>query len=266
MLSLPPPSFSLLRSFRGLPFLCAMALGGGCIVSVSQAGAPPPQLPFEVGEVIDYDLKWGIFNVGKAQLKVMPMTEFAGETAWHFVFQIRTNAFADRMFKVRTRIDSMVSEDLQRTLHYSENKQEGSTHREIEVGYDWLQRTATYSNFGQAREPVPFGEGPVLDPLGAVYHLRSQVHSKSGEIRFTVMDGRKVAPLRLESGSEERIRVNGKRWRSVVYEPQTADLGGAFAQSANSELRIWFTQDGQVRPLQLQGEVAVGSFWARMVN
>lgn len=197
------------------------------------------------------------------------MARVEGQTAWHFAFSVRTNAFADRFFKVRTEINSWVSGDLQRTLRYREIKREGKTERDIEVTFDYPLARATYRNFGEAREPVELPDGPVLDPLGAVYHLRA---SLSGAARdgaqvtdFSVTDGKKVVALRMQPDREENIRVNGRRYSSLRFIPQTGELGGVFEKSEDSEVRIWFTADASVAPLQVQGEVVVGSFWAKLV-
>lgn len=233
------------------------------------ANAAPPGLPFQVGEVLEYDLKWSVFGVGRARMEVLPMTEVEGATAWHFAFSVRTNAFADRFFKVRTTINSWVSEDLQRTLRYTEIKREGKTERAIELNFDYESNRVTYFNFGEAREPVELPDGPVLDPLGAVYHLRALLpgagKDASGSMDFSVTDGKKVVALRIQPEREERIRVNGRRYESLRFIPQTGELGGVFEKSEDSEVRIWFTADASAALLQVQGEVVVGSFWAKLV-
>jgi len=229
-----------------------------------QIAAP---LPFAVGEVLEYDLKWSVFGVGRARMEVLPMDEFAGQPVWRFHFQVRTNAFADKLFKVRTRIDSWVSLDLSRTVHYEEVKREGKTQRDIVVRFDLAEGTAHYTNFGQSREPLRLGAGPVLDPLGAVYHLRSRLAAApAGEAvcEFSVTDGKKLVPLRLQAQRRERIRVNGQRWDSLRFVPETGELGGVFEKSEDSDVRLWLTADGAATPLQVQGEVIVGSFWAKL--
>lgn len=232
-----------------------------------EPGVIPFAPPFAVGEVLEYDLKWSVFGVGRARMEVLPMEEFAGERVWRFQFQVRTNAFADKLFKVRTRIDSWVSLDLKRTVHYEEVKREGKTRRDIVVRFDPAAGTAIYSNFGKPRAPLELGAGPVLDPLAAVYHLRSRLGTApeaEEAFVFSVTDGKKVVPLRLQAQRRERIRVNGQKRDSLRFVPETGELGGVFEKSEDSDVRIWLSADPASVPLQVKGEVIVGSFWAKL--
>ncbi|MEM0966950.1 MAG: DUF3108 domain-containing protein [Verrucomicrobiota bacterium] len=219
---------------------------------------------FSPGEALRFDLRWSFFHVGYATLQVHDLVEYEGESAWHFSFHVRTNRFADRFFKVRTRIDTWVSEDLSRTLFYKESKREGKTRREIEVTFDWENREATYSNYGEAREPIALPEGPVLDPVGAVYRFRSLPLEEGGVYSFGVTDGKKAVVISLPINEEERIKVDAGRFNTYKIRPETGEIGGVFEKSADSEVNLWFSTDQPVYPIQVQGEVTVGSFWAKL--
>ena len=219
---------------------------------------------FRPGEALRYDLKWSVFKVGSARLQVYDLVEFEGEKAWHFSFHVRTNGFADAFFKVRTRIDTWVSEDLRRTLFYKEKKREGKTRRDIEIKFDWEKRQATYANFGEKRDPIDLPEGPVLDPVGAVYRFRSLPLALGESYAFTVTDGKKAVRLSLPLDKEDRIKVDAGRFNTYRIEPETGELGGVFEKSDDSEVRIWFSSDRMIYPVQVQGEVVVGSFWAEL--
>ncbi|MFP4352047.1 MAG: DUF3108 domain-containing protein [Puniceicoccaceae bacterium] len=237
-------------------------------VSAVCAGAPPADEPlkprFRPGEALRYDLKWSVFKVGSARLQVHDLVEFEGEKAWHFSFHVRTNSFADAFFKVRTRIDTWVSEDLSRTLFYKEKKREGKIKRDIEVTFDWETRQATYANHGKKREPIDLPEGPVLDSVGAVYRFRSLPLARGESVSFAVTDGKKAVRLALPVDREARIKVKAGRFNTYRIEPETGELGGVFEKSDDSEVRIWFSSDRFTYPVQVQGEVVVGSFWAKL--
>ena len=237
-------------------------------LSAPFAGLLPADEPlkprFRPGEALRYDLKWSVFKVGYARLQVHDLVEFEGENAWHFSFHVRTNSFADNFFKVRTRIDTWVSEDLTRTLFYKEKKREGKTRRDIEVTFDWDKRQATYANFGEKRDPINLPEGPVLDSVGAVYRFRSLPLALEEYYSFTVTDGKKAVRLSLSVDKEERIKVDAGRFNTYRIQPETGELGGVFEKSDDSEVRIWFSSDRLIYPVQVQGEVVVGSFWAEL--
>jgi len=209
-------------------------------------------------------LRWAAVHVGYATMQVNEMTEIDGETAWHFSFEVRTNRFADTFFRVRTRIDSFVSEDLTRTLFYKENKREGRTRRDIEVTFDWEKKEAIYTNFGDEDTPIELPEGPVLDPVGALYYFRSLPLSLFGEYEFSVTDGRRVVALSLDIDGWDWIDVPSGRFNAYRIKPQTGELGGVFEKSDDSDVWIWISRDRLIYPVQVQGEVLVGSFWAKL--
>lgn len=246
---------------------CAFCLLPALTLVAAGADAPSADLPFSVGERLEYRLKWSIFSVGKAHTEVLAYKEREGMMAWHFAFEAKTNGFADRIFKVRTRIDSWVAADLQRSLHYVERKREGKTRRDIVVHFDYDAGTATYSNFGKAREPLELGEDPILDPLGAVYHLRARFAEETSDtatIRLAVTDGKKRVPLQLRPAGQDRVRASGQRWEALRFEPETGELGGVFEKSEDANLWIWVAREPHAYPLLIESEVIVGSFWARL--
>lgn len=219
---------------------------------------------FRPGEALRYDLRWSVFHVGYARLQVHDLEPFEGENAWHFSFHVRTNDFADNFFKVRTRIDTWVSEDLSRTLFYKERKREGDTKRDIEIRFDWAKRKAVYSNFGEAREPIDLPPPPVLDPVGAVYRFRSIPPAPGEDIRFHVTDGKKVVGLSLVVDEEEDLKTEAGYFPAYKIAPATGELGGVFEKSEDSRVFLWFSSVRRIYPVQVQGEVVVGSFWAEL--
>ncbi|MBC2604012.1 DUF3108 domain-containing protein [Puniceicoccus vermicola] len=243
--------------------LLYLFLGVLCL-GISQSSALEPN--FRPGEALRYDLKWSVFQVGYARLQVHDLEEYQGEPAWHFSFHVRTNSFADKFFKVRTRIDTWVSEDLTRTLYYKEKKREGKTKRDIEVTFDWDKMEATYANHGKKKEPVALPEGPVLDPVGAVYYFRSIPPVKGSTYTFAVTDGKKAVAISLPINNEEKIKVEAGHFNTFKIQPQTGELGGVFEKSSDSEVNLWFTSDRLNYPVQVQGEVTVGSFWAELTK
>ncbi|NBB80390.1 MAG: DUF3108 domain-containing protein [Verrucomicrobia bacterium] len=248
------------------PVILMLGLLGSSVLFGGDTPKPPP---FAVGERLEYSLKWSVFSVGRAYTEIVAFEERAGNMAWHFAFEARTNAFADRIFKVRTRIDTWVAADLQRTLHYTERKREGKTRRDIVIEFDHENGTATYSNFGKPREPLELGELPLLDPLGAIYHLRARfadLGSDEAAIRLSVTDGKKQVPLQLSPVGRERVRAGGKRWQALRFEPETGELGGVFEKSEDARLWIWMSTETGAYPLLVESEVIVGSFWARLQN
>lgn len=222
------------------------------------------KIRFRPGEALRYDLRWSAIHVGYARLQVHDLVEIEGEKAWHFSFHVRTNSFADNFFKVRTRIDSWVAEDMSRTLFYKEKKREGKTKRDIEIRFDWEKMEAIYSNHGKAREPIALPDGPVFDPVGAVYYFRCLPLEAGESFEFAVTDGKKVVALSLPVQDGEKLDLDAGNFPTFKVEPKTGELGGVFEKSEDSDVFVWLSANRLFYPVQVQGEVVVGSFWAKL--
>ena len=113
------------------------------------ADEPARELPFQSGEILNYDLKWGLFPVGSATMKVLPK-EDEGDNGFHRLsFSVRTNEFADAFYKVRTNITSVVDRTFSKSMRYEKSQKEGKTKREIEVLFDYDDGKASYFESGR---------------------------------------------------------------------------------------------------------------------
>lgn len=226
-----------------------------------EPGAEPPFVP---GEVMAYGLSWGVFSVGSAMFKVLPMTDIEGERAYHFIMEARTNGFADAFYKVRDRIDSYVAEDLTRTLYFTKKQREGRHRRDIVVTFDWEKETAQYTNFGESRKPVRIG--PVIyDPLGVFYAIRLAAMD-GDKVEAPVTDGKRVSTGAMRIVRREELKVKGKTYKTILVEPDLKNIRGVFKKSKNAKLQIWFSDDERCIPVKVSSKVAVGSFVAQLIS
>ena len=128
-------------------------------------------LPFEVGERLEYDLEWGFLPVGKAILHLHSLTEINDISCFFIKFSVRTNSFADAFYKVRTTIESYVTEDFSKSILYRKDQQEGKTKRMVEVDFNYQKGKATYKRSDGVQSSIAIPEY-VLDPLAMAYFFR----------------------------------------------------------------------------------------------
>ena len=55
--------------------------------------------PFQVGERLEYDMKWGFFPVGSASMELLASDSSNPDGTKLIRFQVRTNSFADNFYK-----------------------------------------------------------------------------------------------------------------------------------------------------------------------
>ena len=223
------------------------------------------KLPFKPGERLAYELKWGVIPAGEAELRILPMTEINGVPTWHFQLTIRSNEFVDVFYKVRDRIDAYASLSLHESLLYRQSQQEGSTRREVEVSFDPARSQATFSNYGEALPPIKIAAG-TIDPLTALYFIRSQPLRDNLEIVKPITDGkRNVNGVARVLGREE-IKLNDSRYDTYKIAPDLKGVKGVFEKSKKSRMTIWVTADQKRMLVKITSKVVIGSFSGTLIK
>lgn len=223
-------------------------------------------LPFQPGETLRYDLKWGFFPVGSATMKVLPMDEDASENSFHRLsFSVRTNEFADAFYKVRTNITSVVDRSFSKSMWYKKSQKEGKTKREIKVLFDYDAGKASYFESKKMVSTLSI-PSQVLDPLSIAYFFRLQELKPSTETILPTCDGRKVKMIKVRTGKVEKVRVPAGNYKAIGTVPEMKDLSGVFKKSPDGVLRIWYSDDSLKLPVKISSKVIVGSFNARLVS
>ena len=223
------------------------------------------QLPFQPGEKLTFDLRWGIISAGTAVLQVLPMDRVEGAEAHHFSVTIRSNAFIDTFYKVRDQVDAFADAEMGRSLLYKSNQQEGSHRRDVQVLFDWDKLQVQFVNFGKGEPPVTIAPG-TFDPLSIFYYFRLQQIREDMQIKSPVTDGKKSTMGWARVLKREKIQVPGGTFDTFLVEPELKDIGGVFKKSIRAKLQIWVTADRRHIPVKIASKVVVGTFEAVLVS
>lgn len=227
------------------------------------AGAEGEALPFSAGERMVAELLWSGIPVGQATFEVTEKTQWQGQPCWHLVLTARTNAFADRIYRVRDRVDSYLSLDGRRSYHYIKDQHEGKVRKYEVVTFDYTTLTASYRNFDEPGEPIAI-QPDTLDPLSVFYAFR--LRHRDGDERLTawVADGLKCIEGEVRVLGRETVEHDDKSWATLHVEPELKDLGGFFQKSKKASLQVWFGDDAKRHVIKARSKVAVGHFFVRL--
>lgn len=242
-----------------------IVFGAGAEARAGTEGEDPTLPPFEVGERLTYDLRWGIFSAGEAVLTVNPMAQVDDEEVYHFTLTVRTSSFIDRFYKVRDQMDAFVRQDMDGSLLYLVKKEAGKHRRDVRVIFDAEADTALYSNFGKEKEPIRIFPSS-FDPLAVIYAFRTMPMVPDSTREIPVADGRRASMGVGYMRERERVRVPAGNYDTVLVEPDMQDVGGVFERSDDAYLHIWFSDDEHRLPVKVSSKVAVGSFRAELVS
>ena len=225
------------------------------------------QMPFREGESVVFRLRWGFIVAGRATLNVHEQTTVNGVPARHFSTSIRTTGLVEKIYKVRTRLDSYVTLDGTRALAYEKKQREGKKRAHFTVDFDWAQKTAvrTDKKTGKSRPPVDLPD-TVTDMIGALYRFRQLPLAVDETYTLPVTNGKKVVQGQAEVIERETVKVPAGKFDAYKITPRTADLGGVFEKDDDADLFLWFTADRRHLPVRVASAVMVGNFIAEAVE
>ena len=231
----------------------------------SQKDVSSTSFPFDnIGEELEYSLKWGFLKVGSGYLRVFPVTSIDGEECYHVQLQVESNSVADSFYKVRNRFDSYISKTKLLPVKYLISQHEGDTHREAEVVFNWNDKTVVYQREGEEeKEPVEI-QTETWDPLSVVYSFRKVLDLTEKTTVLPTTDGKKFLMIDVEYLGLEDLETQLGNFNSIKIQPNTKELKGVFQKSKKSKITMWYSNDQNRYPLLIKSKVIVGSFNAEL--
>ena len=244
-----------------------------CCATTGSAAADI-QVAFNPGERLLFQLKWGFIPAGQAVLEVLPFKTVEGVKSFHFVMEARTNAFIDKIYRYRSRIDAYADVGMTRSVMYLKRTEAGRSVKDIKVQFDWDKREALYRHEKSTRDQP--GEVSTLvkrtilmpgafDPLSVFYYTR--LVSLGGSLSFShpVTDGKECVVATADIIKRVNIKVDGTTYDTLLVEPDLKHLEGVFHKKKGSKISIWVTADKRRIPVKIRSKVTVGSFTGELV-
>ena len=226
-----------------------------------------PKKPlFADGEFLKYDLGWSFFTVARSTLSAEHGT-YGAFPALKITLKTRTNGFADALYKVRNLSISWVAPDVSRSFEYRAVQHEGGRDRDTQALYDPVDLRARYLNHlsDEVWEPVDILPG-TLDPLGIVFFVRTLDFEVGDALVIPTSNGKEFFYTVVHVVDKVKRKFSLGRREAYVLEPDIKDIGGVFKRSPDGSLRFYISADAEKLPLRMESEVAVGKFWAELVE
>jgi hypothetical protein len=208
---------------------------------------PRAAVPFGVGENADYQVKYGIFSVGRGSMQVMGIDTVRGRESWHIQFRVRGGVPG---FRVNDRMESWIDTKSLASLRFHQQLDQGSYERE--------RRFEIYpgSTFVEdEREPQPTVELP-LDDGSFLYFIRTIPLEVGQEYVFERYFRPDRNPVRIQVLRKERIRVPAGEFETFVIRP-IIKARGIFSEDGHAE--VWLTDDDRRLMVQMKSRMKVGS-------
>jgi hypothetical protein len=181
---------------------------------------------FNVNEKFEYGVTFGMADLGTASMEVKEITELAGRKTYHIIQTLNSNAFFDKIYKIRTWDESWVDTESLCSLRYIKHYREGPDSEDKVTNFDQENRKFTYT---------------VTNML-----VNRISRDESDEKTYTF----KIKVLK-----KETVRVPGGKFSCNVVEP-TLYKGDTVASKGT--LRIWMTDDDQRIIVMMKSKINIG--------
>lgn len=234
----------------------AMALLPAAAIAQDENGSPPAatearalaDVPFGVGERMNYRVKFGPLVVGEAQMEVVEIDTVAGHPTYHLRSVIQGATF---FYKLDDRQESWLDVYQLASRRFRQDSQQGDYERFLEYEIDL--EGGFYTRNDGAQDSIPEG---ALDEAAFVFFVRTidlQVGRTYTWNRYFRFDRNPVVVKVLR---REKVKVPAGEFQTVVVRP-IIKTRGIFSEGGEAE--IYITDDERRMPVQLRSKLKVGS-------
>ena len=205
------------------------------------------RVPFGVGELLEYDVKYGKLHVGNGSMEILPMDTVRGHDAWHTLFRLRGGI---PFYRVNDKYESWFDTHSLASLRYWQDIDEGNYEpkRHYEIFPDRRE-------FLEGSKEVRPSVARPLDEASMLYFLRTlPLHvGLDTAINDYFMADRN--PIRIKVVRADTIEVPAGRFAAIVVQPRFQSK--LFSDGGNAE--VWLSDDEKRIMLQMKSKVSFGS-------
>jgi len=220
--------------------------------------------PFASGEYLHFEVNYGIMLAGYATIEIHENKNFNGRDCFIFKTTAKSRRAFDWIFKVRDWTMSYFDKEKVHTLKFEKELREGSYEVDIDIDYDQVNHKATYFQKRKGKKNknavINIPES-VMDPLSALFYVRTLDLKVGDEILIPATDNKKVYDIKVIVHKMETVEVPSGKFRCFVVEPIMAD-GGVFKK--DGKVQVWLTADSRKMPVMMKTKVYIGSITAEL--
>ena len=218
-------------------------------------------------EYLEYEIYWGLMNVGSAYLQIDKVVMIDGRPAYHIISGARSSAFIQKFYTVNDINESWMDLGDLYSFGYYKNIREGNHAFNEWVVFDNNAKTFRGEKIGKSKSAAPVEgtlEGPVSDVLSALYLVRT-MDMKPDTSREITVNTKRNWRMSVKFRKREKESTAYGKFKCVLVEPQLGD-DGLFVAKKGKKMLVWITDDELRLPLILKAEVVVGSVTAKLVK
>ena len=227
----------------------AWSQGLGAFPASLPAPQPRMAVPFDTGEKLTFDVRFGAIKVGTGRMEVIGMQDVRGREAWHTRFTVKGGI---PFYKVNDRMESWIDTRTFESLQFLQDLQEGR--RDKERFYEIYPDLGTYSEQGEV-DHAPSVADP-LDDAAFLYFVRTIPLEVGQTYEFNRYFRPDRNPVQIRVLRKETIKVPAGSYQTIVIQPIIKSKG-IFSEKGHAEM--WLTDDSRRLLVQMKSDLSIGS-------
>jgi hypothetical protein len=210
---------------------------------------PRMAVPFDQGEKLTFDVRFGGIKVGTGRMEVVGTTDVRGREAWHTRFTVKGGI---PLYKVNDRLESWIDTRTFESLRFVQDLEEGR--RDRERFYEIFPERSTYSEKGEV-EHAPSVDDP-LDDAAFMYFVRTIPLEVGKTYAFNRYFRPDRNPVQIRVLRKEKVKVPAGTYETIVIQPVIKSKG-IFSEKGHAEM--WLTDDSRRLLVQMKTDLSIGS-------
>jgi hypothetical protein len=209
-----------------------------------------PNNAFKVGEILTYEVSFGIISAGEAKMSVTDIVRYQDRDCYHILSEVKTSDFFSKIFRVQDRVESFMDVAGLFPWRYEKHIREGKYKADRSAVFDH-RRGLAFSGKDTIKI-TPYTQ----DVLSIIYFLRSRDLVIHQSLAIDNYEDKKLFPLTVQVIKQERISVNAGKFDCLLVEPGLR--AGSFIEQ-KGKMWIWFSNDQRKLPVKIKSKVSFGS-------
>jgi hypothetical protein len=240
------------------------------MAEVTPTPALPPMrrvdpVPFEVGEKLEYGIRYIGVTAGYLNLEVLPYKQVLDRKVFHLQGKAKTVKLFELVYRVNDTIESFWDYDGLFSHKFTMDLDESKQNRKLIELYDYEKKKSFFWNrvdhvekgYSEQKENYDIQLWS-QDPVSMLYYLRTAALPTDTKTEWRspiILDGKPWESV-IHFIKKEKIYAGGKDREANVYKLENYQNG----ELKNKDNTIWISDDEHRYVLRVEAKVKVGSF------
>lgn len=215
------------------------------------------QKAFKPGEKLEYRVRYGLIEAGKAELKVTEIVNKSGRPSYHVVGTGRSVGMTEWFFKTRDRYESFIDTEALVPWEFIRDVDEGGHKINRHLIFNQYQQTVR--DLKAPKKGTFKYEAYAQDMISAFYYARSwdaKKLKKGDEISFTMFLDHEQFPFKLVILGRKEIETEWGKIRCLALRPKLQE-GRVFSEEEG--MTIYVSDDGNKVPILIESSLFIGT-------